>query len=51
MTTPGKTETSFSEEKEAKRLLSIGVPMPAVRAPVDKSFLVLFSKKEHSLPC
>jgi hypothetical protein len=43
--------TSFSEEKEAKRLLLVGVSAPKVatpRAQSIKSFLVLFFKKEHS---
>jgi hypothetical protein len=41
-----KQESSFSEEKEAKRLSSIRLPGKH-RALMDKSFLVLFFKKEH----
>jgi hypothetical protein len=44
-----KEESSFSEEKEAKRLL---ISLDAYRCkstlPGNKSFLVLFFKKEHS---
>jgi hypothetical protein len=39
----GRKESSFSEEKEAKRL------SPFAPAPGRKSFLVLFFKKEHAL--
>jgi hypothetical protein len=40
-----RTESSFSEEKEAKRLSSI---CSAGSVPAEKSFLVLFFKKEHA---
>jgi hypothetical protein len=42
-----KEESSFSEEKEAKRLLSVWILVPATttRTLSRKSFLVLFSKK------
>jgi hypothetical protein len=49
-----KEDSSFSEEKEAKRLLSVGLfgPIPAIRIgprqQIDKSFLFLFFKKENS---
>jgi hypothetical protein len=43
-----KEESSFSEEKEAKRLLSAWArTYIAHRAQSRKSFLVLFFKKEH----
>jgi hypothetical protein len=48
-----KEESSFSEEKEAKRLLSVrggtaSIPLAqAVPASRGKSFLVLFFKKEQ----
>jgi hypothetical protein len=42
-----KKNSSFSEEKEAKRLLSICFPVNT-ELLTDKSFLVLFSKKEHA---
>jgi hypothetical protein len=44
-----KEDSSFSEEKEAKRLLSIWLRDPiriGSRLPSSKSFLVLFFKKE-----
>jgi hypothetical protein len=42
-----KEDSSFSEEKEAKRLSSICTePTMSGRAQTDKSFLVLFFKKE-----
>jgi hypothetical protein len=50
-----RQDSSFSEEKEAKRLLSIWArgPIPTMgigpRTQIDKSFLFLFFKKE-SLP-
>jgi hypothetical protein len=34
--------------KKRRRLLNIGVVLAARRSPMDKSFLVLFFKKEHS---
>ncbi|MDX2292696.1 MULTISPECIES: hypothetical protein, partial [Streptomyces] len=41
-------KSSFSEEKEAKRLLSVirGAARPAAPRKTGKSFLVLFFKKE-----
>jgi hypothetical protein len=41
----GKQDSSFSEEKEAKRLYPFA-PV-AYDQQTDKSFLVLFFKKEH----
>jgi hypothetical protein len=41
-----KEDSSFSEEKEAKRLLSFSWPVTA-RRRTDKSFAVLFFKKER----
>jgi hypothetical protein len=47
--------TSFSEEKEAKRLLLLwfmGAMMPTPQTKSQRSFLVLFFKKEPlALPC
>jgi hypothetical protein len=44
-----KQASSFSEEKEAKRLFRlVRVPADPARVPAGKSFLVLFFKKEHS---
>jgi hypothetical protein len=48
---PGKLGSSFSEEKEAKRLLSprcgtLGVQPQSWNRRRNKSFLVLFFKKE-----
>jgi hypothetical protein len=44
----GEESTSFSEEKEAKRLLSVlWSGRGAVRRITDRRFLVLFFKKEH----
>jgi len=40
----GKQDSSFSVEKEAKRLSSVCV---ARAVAMDESFLVLFFKKEH----
>jgi hypothetical protein len=48
----GKEDSSFSEEKEAKRLLSVCLrgPIPTIRigprTPICKGFLLLFFKKE-----
>jgi hypothetical protein len=40
-------DSSFSEEKEAKRLSPLArVPDNLARVPTEKSFLVLFFKKE-----
>jgi hypothetical protein len=50
----GKEDSSFSEEKEAKRLLSIGCGATMRRVPqaqTDKGFLLLFFKKEESFLC
>jgi hypothetical protein len=42
-----KEESSFSEEKEAKRLFSLCARPPLSNGhEMDKSFLVLFFKKE-----
>jgi hypothetical protein len=46
----GKEESSFSEEKEAKRLFLFAVSGWGISpAPSRKSFLVLFFKKEQFL--
>jgi hypothetical protein len=44
-----KQDSSFSEEKEAKRLLFMCSPAAACAYPMNKSFLVLFFKKEQNL--
>jgi hypothetical protein len=45
----GKEDSSFSEENEAKRLLSVFKPCAEqAHRQTGKSFLVLFFKKEHS---
>jgi hypothetical protein len=42
-----EVRTSFSEEKEAKRLFLLGdLALPVSLPPVSKSFLLLFFKKE-----
>jgi hypothetical protein len=44
----GKKDSSFSEEKEAKRLLPVGAGRNwRAGAQTGKSFLVLFFKKER----
>jgi hypothetical protein len=44
-------ESSFCEQKEAKKLYSFGAGSPDRRAPSDKSFFAsFFSKKEDSSP-
>jgi hypothetical protein len=52
MRAKGREESSFSEEKEAKRLLLFDA-VPGVsrvrQMQEDKSFLLLFFKKEESL--
>jgi hypothetical protein len=35
-------------KKRSKKLLTFGVTLPKRRAPIVKSFLVLFFKKEHT---
>jgi hypothetical protein len=53
----GGKDSSFSEEKEAKRLLFICARSPirivgiGPRRQIDKSFLLLFYKKEKSFLC
>jgi hypothetical protein len=46
-----KKDSSFSEEKEAKRLFPQGVGCSDRCYQRTKSFLVLFFKKELFLPC
>jgi hypothetical protein len=41
-------ESSFSEEKEAKRLFPFGARQPKTASRLRKSFLLLFYKKEES---
>jgi hypothetical protein len=52
MRVKGREESSFSEEKEAKRLLFLDATLSVSRVrrtQEDKSFLLLFFKKEESL--
>jgi hypothetical protein len=51
-TRASEEDSSFSEEKEAKRLLFFGlhdVHLPAASNQRDKRFLLLFFKKEESV--
>jgi hypothetical protein len=43
-------DSSFSEEKEAKRLFIVLSRTWRLAYAISKSFLVLFFKKEHFLP-
>jgi hypothetical protein len=43
----GKEESSFCEQKEAKKLYLFGAVSPNHAAPSPKSFLLLFFKKEE----
>jgi hypothetical protein len=43
-----QASSSFFEKKEPKKLLPVCTRLPATRAQTDKSFLLLFFKKEDA---